>query len=101
MKLTIKAPDLGALLFLLDEWHSCLFTFLSHFLWPDTCLNLTDVSLVEQYHAESALSDTTSDRERELAFEQCLVEVKFLALCLSFEFELAEKALLVNADAHA
>jgi hypothetical protein len=57
-------------LFLLDEWHSCLFTFFTHFLRPDTCLNLTNVSLVKQYHAETALTDTSADGERELAFEE-------------------------------
>ena len=48
---------------LLDKVHACLAAFLALLIWPDACLDLTDVSLLEHYHAETALSDATTDRE--------------------------------------
>ena len=45
----------------LDQWHSCLFALSSHFFWPDTCLYLTNMRLMQHYHTKTALSDTATN----------------------------------------
>ena len=45
----------------LDQRHSCLFALSSHFFWPDTCLYLTNMRLVQHYHTKTALSDTATN----------------------------------------
>ena len=45
----------------LDQRHSCLFARSSHFFWPDTCLYLTNMRLVQHYHTKTALSDTATN----------------------------------------
>lgn len=56
--------------------------------------------LVEEHHAETALSNTAADREWQFAFEEALVEVKRGAIFLASELELAEKSLRIDTDAH-
>ena len=46
---------------LLNQRHSRLFTLSSHFFWPDTCLYLTNMRLVQHYHTKTALSDTATN----------------------------------------
>ena len=57
-------------LIFLDERHSSLLTFFSHIFRPDTSLNLADVRLVEQHHAETALTDTTTDTQWQLVVQE-------------------------------
>ena len=45
----------------LDQRHSSLFALSSHFFWPDTCLYLTNMRLVQHYHTKTALSDTATN----------------------------------------
>ena len=45
----------------LDQRHTCLFALSSHFFWPDTCLYLTNMRLVQHYHTKTALSDTATN----------------------------------------
>ena len=45
----------------LDQRHSCLFALSSHFFWPDTCLYLTNMYLVQHHHTKTALSDTATN----------------------------------------
>ena len=59
------------------------------------------MTFVKQYHTESALADTTTNREWQLVVQQLLVEVKFLALFLAFYLQLAQQALLVYTYTHA
>ena len=44
------------------------------FFGPDGGLDFTDVGFVEKEHAQTALSDASADRIRELAFEEEFVE---------------------------
>ena len=46
--------------------------------------------LVKEYHAKTALSDATSDRERKAVFEQTTVEIKRLSVLFSLKFKLVE-----------
>jgi len=56
---------------------------------------------MQQNHTESALADTTTNREWQLIVKQLLVEVKLFALFLAFYLKLAQQALLVDTNTHA
>ena len=51
----------------LDEPDACLGALASHVVGPDGGLNLADVGFVEEHHAESALSDASTDAQRQSA----------------------------------
>lgn len=84
----------------LYQWHAGLSALLTHLIGPDAGLYLSDMSLVEHYHAQAALAYATANAERQLSVEQLLMEEQLLAFFLSFKFKLAEQALLVYADTH-
>ena len=44
----------------LDEVHARFLSLLAHLLRPDASLDLTNVSLMKQYHAQTTLTDTQS-----------------------------------------
>ena len=83
-----------------DERHAKVGAFFPHVVWPDAGLDLTDMGFVEQDETEAALTDTSSDGEREFSAEQLLVEEEVLALHLSGELKLAHETLLIHTDAH-
>ena len=56
--------------------------------------------LVEQHHAETALTDTTTDTQWQLVVQELLVEIELLSIFLAFQLQLAKQALLVNTDTH-
>ncbi len=47
----------------LDEGHACCGTFLAHLFWPNGGLDFAYVGLVEEHHAEAALTDSTTNGE--------------------------------------
>lgn len=96
----IETDLLGHCPYSLYQWHACLCTFLAHLTRPDTCLNLTDMSLMEHYHTETRLTDTSTYAQWEFALKKLLVEEEFLALILAFYLKLTKQSLLVNTDAH-
>ena len=55
---------------------------------------------MQKYHAESALTDATTDGEGQRVAKQALVEVEFLTLFFSLQGELTEQGFLVNTNAH-
>ena len=59
----------------LNQRHSSLFTFLSHIVRPDAGLDFSDMGLMQQHHAETALTYSASNAERELIIEQTLMEI--------------------------
>ena len=73
----------------LDEGHAESLALFPHGLWPDTGLYFSDVCLVEEHEAKTALSDTSSDTEGEFVVQQLLVEEEVLALLFASEFKLA------------
>lgn len=72
----------------------------AHFIRPDAGLGLSDVSLVQQYHAQAALPDTTTYAQRQSALKQAAMEIQFLAVALALKLELAEKGLLIHSHTH-
>ena len=50
--------------FFLDERHARFSTFLAHLIWPDGGLYLAYMGLVEEHHAETALTYSSTYRER-------------------------------------
>ena len=47
-----------------DEWHTCLTALLAHGLRPDAGLSLADMCLVEEYHAQTTLTDASTYGQR-------------------------------------
>ena len=47
-----------------DELHACLTALLAHGLRPDAGLSLTDMCLVEKYHAQTTLTDASTYGQR-------------------------------------
>ena len=58
------------------------------------------MGFVEQDKAEAALTNSSTDGEREFSAEQLLVEEEVLAFHLSGELQLAHETLLIHTDAH-
>ena len=59
----------------LNQRHSSFFTLLSHIVRPDAGLDFSDMGFMQQHHAETALTYTASNAERELIIEQTLMEI--------------------------
>ena len=47
----------------LDEVHARFLSLLAHLLRPDASLDLTNVSLMKQYHTQTALTDTATNAQ--------------------------------------
>ncbi len=75
----------------LNQVHAQFFAFMTHIVGPDAGLDLTDVSLVEQYHAETTLTDTATDAQRQFVVQQLLMEVECLAVFLVFNLQLTQQ----------
>ena len=84
----------------LYQVHTEFLALLTHIVGPDRSLDLTDMSLVEQHHAETALSDTATDTQGQFVVQQLLVEIELFALLLSLDLQLAQQTLLIDADTH-
>ena len=67
---------------------------------PEGGLDLTDVSLAEEEHADSGLTDASSDREGELVVQDGFLEGKLCAVFTAGFFELFGKRLGIDTDAH-
>ena len=63
----------------LDEVHARFHSLLAHLLRPDASLDLTNVSLMKQYHTQTALADTATNAQRQLVVQELLMEVKLLS----------------------
>ena len=85
---------------ILYQRHAELFALLSHVVWPDAGLDFSDVRFLEQNHAQSALSDATSDAQGEFVVDKLLVEIEFASLLFPGNLELAEQRLFIDADTH-
>ena len=72
----------------------------AHVFRPNASLNLTDVGLMEEYHTETTLSDTTAYGEWQAVIEQLLVEEELFAFLLAFNLQLTQQTLLVDTDTH-
>ena len=59
----------------LNQRHSSLLTLLSHIVRPDAGLDFSDMGFMQQHHAETALTYSASNAERELIIEQTLMEI--------------------------
>ena len=59
----------------LNQRHSSLFTLLSHIVRPDAGLDFSDMGFMQQHHAETALTYSASNAERQLIIEQTLMEI--------------------------
>ena len=84
----------------LNEVHARFLSLLAHLLRPDASLNLTNVSLMKQYHAQTALADTATNAQRQLVVQELLMEVKLLSILLALQLKLTQQTLLVNTDTH-
>lgn len=84
----------------LEKMNIKFLAFSSHVIRPDTCLDFTDMSLVQKNHTESALSDTAADTQRKFVVEKFLMEIKLSAFLFSFNSELFEQRSLIYADPH-
>jgi hypothetical protein len=84
----------------LYQIHSEGLALSAHVIGPDAGLDLTDVGLMEEYHTETTLSDTTANRERQTVIEQLLVEEELFAFLLAFNLQLTQQTLLVDTDTH-
>ena len=73
---------------------------LSHSVWPDAALDLSDVSLAQQEHTQAALSDATADALRKLPGKQSAMEIEFGPLALISDLELSLKCFGVYTDTH-
>ena len=73
----------------LNERHAVFFAFFSHGIRPNACLCFADVSLVEKDHAESALSDASSNTLGKGSFEESAMEKEILAFFLSLDGQLS------------
>ena len=69
-------------------------------LGPDRGLHLTDVCLLQEEHAETALTDTATDRGRQLARQQGFVEGQLRALHATTDLQLPQQRLRTDTDAH-
>ena len=58
------------------------------------------MSFVEHDHAQSALSDTATNAQRQFAFEKLAMEIELLALFFAFYLQLAQQRFLVHTDTH-
>lgn len=55
---------------------------------------------MQQNHTETALADTATNAQWQLAAKQLLVEIEFLAVFLAFQLQLAQQTLLVHTNTH-
>ena len=55
---------------------------------------------MEQYHAQTALTDTATNAQRQLVVQELLMEVKLLSILLALQLKLTQQTLLVNTDTH-
>ena len=60
---------------MLNQRHTELLAFMAHIIRPNTCLYLSEMRLMQQHHAEAALSDTAADTLRQFAGEEALMEI--------------------------
>ena len=74
---------------------------LSGLVVPYGGLDLADVSVAHQQHAETALSDAAADGEGELASEQRLMEGELAPLLAASDLQLPVEGFGTDADAHA
>ena len=65
------------------------FALFNHFLRPYGNLNFADMSLSEEKHAKSALSDTSADGVRKSVFYYGLLEIQFGSFGTSLCFKLS------------
>ena len=84
----------------LNEVHARFLSLLAHLLRPDASLDFTNVSLMKQYHAQTALTDTATNAQRQLVVQELLMEVKLLSILLALQLKLTQQTLLVNTDTH-
>ena len=80
--------------------HTQLTAFPAHILRPYTGLYLTDVGLVKQHHAQTALPDTTPNTEGQLAGQQLPVEIQSGTRLLTLNGKLPDKRITVDTYAH-
>ena len=73
----------------------------AHLFGPDAALDLADVRLPKQVHAQARLADAAADGAGECTREQFLVEIEFLLVFFTPEGQLAQQGGFVDADAHA
>ena len=85
----------------LYEVYSCQMAFLLHFFWPHTTLYLTDMSLAEQEHAQTRLTDTAAYRLREPAFKKCLMIHESRLAHLTSGLKLPCQRFLIHSYSHA
>ncbi len=84
----------------LNEVHARFLSLLAHLLRPDASLDLTNVSLMKQYHAQTALTDTATNAQRQLVVQELLMEVKLLSILLALQLKLTQQTLLIDTDTH-
>ena len=84
----------------LNEVHARFLSLLAHLLRPDASLDFTNVSLMKQYHTQTALTDTATNAQRQLVVQELLMEVKLLSILLALQLKLTQQTLLVNTDTH-
>ena len=85
---------------MLYQGHTHFFAFLTHAVGPDGGLDLADVSFVKQHHAQTTMTNTSSNAQGQAVVEQLLVEIELLTLLLTLNLELAQQTLFVNTDTH-
>ena len=81
--------------------HSLLAGSLVELVRPDGGLDLGDMGLVEQEHADAALPDTATYGLGKLSAQEPFMPVQVLPLLLVFQRELAQQCFRVDTDAHA
>src|SRR5574344_98500 len=86
--------------FALHQRHSRSLTFLDHILGPYRSLYLTDMSFMQQYHAQTTLSDTATDTQRQFTFQQLFVEIQFFSFLFSLNGELTKQGILIHTYTH-
>ena len=73
---------------------------IDHLLRPDAGLYLTDVRTIQQKHAETRLTDTTTDGVRKLTLEQHLMVWKICTLLTAGLLQLRTQRSLVDTNTH-
>ena len=82
----------------LNQVHAQFLALLAHVLGPDAGLCLAHVALLQEYHAQAALTDTATDAQGKCAFQKTTVEIEFLAVCLSLEFQLVKESQMTKKE---
>ena len=75
-------------------------TFLAHIIRPDTGLDLSEMTFLEEYHTQTTLTDTTTYAEGQFAVQELLVEIQLSTIFLASELQLAQQALLIHTNTH-